>query len=186
MDFRIDCQCGSHIIVSEGSAGATLTCSCGRPLSVPSLSVLRVAAGLPPFDYSPEQVIEYLLASARLPGTNVCIHCGFETDQVLDVYTECETQYRIKSGVPVWFGVVSTLMFPLSHFVLSRFFWGEREVQWLGRDTKFLLPIPACEHCQRLLRRRKLLKQCMGQIPEYGRLLEKFPDARLKLRRRKV
>jgi hypothetical protein len=186
MDFQIDCQCGSHIVVSEGSAGATLKCSCGRPLSVPSLPALRVAAGLSPYPYSPEQVIEHLLATDRLPGTNVCIHCGFETDQVLDVYTECETQFRISSGMPAWFTGVSILLFPLSHLLLTRFFHSGGKVQWFGRDTKFILPIPACEHCQRLLRRRKLLKQCMGQIPEYRSLLEKFPEARLKLRGRRA
>ncbi|HEV8000585.1 MAG TPA: hypothetical protein VGP63_11950 [Planctomycetaceae bacterium] len=182
MDVRIECPCGEHVIVTEASAGATLTCDCGRPISVPSLPALRVAAGLPPYDYSPEQVIEQLLAKGRLPGTNVCIHCGFETEQVLEVETECETQYRSNSGMPFWFVLVTALMAPIT--LLFR--WGEGEVQWHGRDTRFLLPIPACEHCQRLLRRRKLLKEGMQRIAEYRRLLEKFPQARLKLRARPV
>jgi hypothetical protein len=183
MEFRIDCPCGEHVVVTEASAGATLRCDCGRPISVPSTPALRVAAGLPRYDYSPEQVIESLLAAGRLPGTNVCIHCGFETDRVLEVYTECETQYRTSTGTPIWFTVATLIVLPFS-LLFHLFFSGDGDVQWYGRDTKFLLPIPVCEHCQRLLRRPKLLKECMQQIPEYRRLLEKFPWARVKLRKR--
>jgi hypothetical protein len=183
MEIRIDCPCGEHVTVTEASAGATLKCDCGRPISIPSTPALRVAAGLPPYDYSPEQVLEQMLAAGRLPGTNVCIHCGFETAQVLEVDTECETIYRTNTGVPVWFSLITALI----HFPFGLLLRGtDGEVQSFGRDTKFRLPIPGCEHCQRLLRRRKLLKQCMQQIPEYGRLLEKFPEARLKLRTRPV
>jgi hypothetical protein len=182
MEVRIDCPCGEHVIVTDASAGATLTCSCGRPISVPSTPALRVAAGLSPYDYSPEQVLEYLLSAGRLPGTNVCIHCGFETDQVLDVYTECETQIRTNAGTPLWFMLVTGFFLPIT-FLLHLFRSEAGDVQWFGRDTKFLLPIPVCEHCQGLLRRRKLLKKCMQQIPEYRRLLEKFPQARVKLRK---
>jgi hypothetical protein len=185
MEVRLDCPCGEHLTVTEASAGATLTCSCGRPISVPSTPALRVAAGLPPYDYSPEQVLEHLLATGRLPGTNVCIHCGFETDRVLDVYTECETQYRTNTGTPLWLMVITGIFLPIT-FLLHLVRSDDGEAQWHGRDTKFLLPIPVCEHCQGLLRRRKLLKQCMQQIPEYRRLLEKFPQARVKLRKRRV
>jgi hypothetical protein len=179
MEIRIDCPCGERVTVTEASAGATLKCDCGRPISVPSTPALRVAAGLPPYDYSPEQVLGQMLSAGRLPGTNVCTHCGFETDQVLEVYTECETLYRTNTGMPVWFTLITTLI----HFPFGLLFRGtDGEVQCFGRDTKFLLPIPACEQCQGLLRRRKLLKQCMEQIPEYRRLFEKFPAARLKLR----
>jgi hypothetical protein len=185
MEFRIDCPCGEHVVVTEASAGATLRCDCGRPISVPSTPALRVAAGLPRYDYSPEQVIESLLAAGRLPGTKVCIHCGFETDQVLEVYTECETQYRTSTGTPAWLRVVTLVLLPFGVFfhLFHLLFSSEREVQWHGRDTKFLLPIAACEHCQRLLRRPTLLRKCMHKIPEYGRLLEKFPRARVKLQR---
>jgi len=181
MDFRIDCPCGEHIVVTEGSAGATLACSCGRPISVPSLPALRVAAGLPPEVSSPEQIIDRLLAAGKFPGTKVCIGCGFETDQVLDVLTVCETQYRTTTDMPLWFKVVALMIsLPFGHWFYPR----DGTAQWHGRDTIFLLPIPACEHCQRKLRRRKLLKKSMQQIPEYRSLLEKFPWAGVKLRKR--
>jgi hypothetical protein len=180
MDFRIDCPCGQHVTITEASAGATLKCDCGRPIAVPSLPALRVAAGLSPYDPSPEQVIHGLLAAGKLPGTNVCVHCGFETDQILEVDTECETQYRTDTGMPVWFTLIAGLVFlPFLYLFRSH----EGDVQWHGRDTRFVLPIPVCQYCQHLLRRHKLLKKCMRQIPEYGRLLDKFPWARVKLRK---
>jgi hypothetical protein len=182
MDFRIDCPCGQHVIVTEASAGATLKCDCGRTISVPSSPALRVAAGLTPYDPSPEQVIHGLLAAGKLPGNNVCIHCGFETDQVLEVETECETSYRTSTATPLLVRiVVSLITLPLGHIFIFRS--GDGTVQRHGRDTKFVVPIPACEHCHRQLRRRKLLKKCMQQIPEYSRLLGKFPQARVTLRK---
>ena len=180
MDFRIDCPCGGHLTVTEGSAGATLTCGCGRPVSVPSLPALRIAAGLPAEVLGPEQIVGRLLAAGKLPGTKDCIGCGFDTDQVFDVVTVCETQYRTSSEMPLWLtAILSVISLPLA-LLFSR----EGETQWHGRDTNFLLPVPVCEHCQRRLRRRKTLKQCMRRIPEYGPLLDKFPWARVTLRKR--
>jgi hypothetical protein len=177
MDFRIDCQCGGHIMVSEGSAGATLTCACGRPLGVPSLPALRVAAGLTPEVLGPEQIVGRLLSQGKLPGTKDCIGCGFETDQLFDVLTVCETQYRTTSEMPLWLcAILSVISLPFA-LLFSR----GGETQWHGRDTRFELPVPVCEHCKRWLRSQKRLKQSMRRIPEYGPLLDKFPWARVRV-----
>ena len=180
MDFRIDCPCGGHIVVTEGSAGATLACACGRPLSVPSLPALRVAAGLPAEIVGPEQIVDRLLAKGRLPGTKDCIGCGFETDQIFDVVTECETTYRTSSETPLWVKVIVNLLLLPFHYHAH---FGKGEVHWHGRETVFLLPVPICEHCRRSLRRRKRLKEGMRRIPEYGPLLDKYPWTRVTLRK---
>jgi hypothetical protein len=151
MDFRIDCPCGGHMTVTEGSAGATLTCACGRPVSVPSLPALRVAAGRTAEVLGPEQIVGRLLAAGKLPGTKDCIGCGFDTDQILDVFTECETQYRTSSEMPLWLCVIlSVISLPFA-LLFSR----GGETEWHGRDTSFLLPVPVCEQCQRPLHRRQ-------------------------------
>jgi hypothetical protein len=181
MDFRIDCPCGESVTVSEGSAGATLTCDCGRPISVPSLPALRRAAGLLAEVLSPEQVIARQLAAGTLPG-NICVGCGFETDQVLHVRTECETVYRTNTGTPMWLWFLMTLLFlPFVHVIHVLFRMDEGVVQSHGRDTILVLPIPVCQFCRGDFRRPKQLKRSMQQIPEYRRLLEKFPWARLKV-----
>jgi hypothetical protein len=180
MDFRIDCPCGGHIVVTEGSAGATLACACGRPLSVPSLAALRLAAGLPAEVVGPEQIVGRLLAKGMLPGTKDCIGCGFESHQVFDVLTECETEYRTSSETPLWLKLIIGLLTLPFHFHVL---FGRGEVHWHGRDTIFMLPVPICEQCRRRLRRRKRLKEGMRRIPEYGPLLDKYPWARVTLRK---
>jgi hypothetical protein len=44
MEYQLPCECGQMITVSEGSAGATIPCGCGRSVKVPSLSDLRLLA----------------------------------------------------------------------------------------------------------------------------------------------
>jgi hypothetical protein len=73
MRFRVYCECGGHIVVSEAAAGAKLPCACGRTVSVPSLHELRVEAGLPPYNVSPELVIEAMLLSGEMPFDNRCV-----------------------------------------------------------------------------------------------------------------
>jgi hypothetical protein len=41
MHFRLPCECGRQLSVTEGAAGATFQCACGRTVKVPSLEELR-------------------------------------------------------------------------------------------------------------------------------------------------
>jgi hypothetical protein len=41
MHIPLVCQCGKQVLVTEGSAGASLPCDCGRTIQVPSLGELR-------------------------------------------------------------------------------------------------------------------------------------------------
>jgi hypothetical protein len=41
MQVRLACECGREVVVTEGSAGASLPCDCGRSIKVPSLGELR-------------------------------------------------------------------------------------------------------------------------------------------------
>jgi hypothetical protein len=185
MEFRIDCPCGEHVVVTEASAGATLTCACGRPISVPSLWELRVAAGLPAYDPGPELLIQHLLAAGKLPGTKLCLGCGFETEQVFEVRTECERSHVVDTGGSSC--LTAGLIFWISPLWAAIRFFGPSDAtqtEVLGRDTIFALPVPVCSDCHGTLRNRKRLKQSMQQIPEYRRLLEKFPWARVKLGKR--
>jgi hypothetical protein len=52
MGYEVTCSCGQVQVVSEGMAGSSISCSCGRTVSVPSLGELHSraapAAGPPP------------------------------------------------------------------------------------------------------------------------------------------
>jgi hypothetical protein len=57
MPFEITCGCGKIIPVTEGMAGSSIACQCGRAVSVPSLSQMRsqVALVADPADASRER-----------------------------------------------------------------------------------------------------------------------------------
>jgi hypothetical protein len=42
MQYHLACECGREVAVSEGAAGTTVSCACGRSVQVPSLSKLRL------------------------------------------------------------------------------------------------------------------------------------------------
>src|SRR5882672_9687320 len=41
MHFRLCCECGKEIAVTEGAAGTSVLCECGRRIQVPLLGELR-------------------------------------------------------------------------------------------------------------------------------------------------
>jgi hypothetical protein len=175
MDFLINCACGKTVTVTEAAAGGTIPCPCGRALSVPALKELRLQAGLPPYNISPEAEIEYLLPAGRLPGTKTCVCCGSQTDDSVQILTECEKTWVRGSGGFSWATLLVTWLF----FPIALFYREPREEREYGRDKIYSLPLPICRECQPTLRGRKTIKKCLHKIQPYSRLLEKFPDATL-------
>ena len=41
MHFRLQCECGQAVSVTEGAAGLSLPCTCGRNIQVPAFAELR-------------------------------------------------------------------------------------------------------------------------------------------------
>jgi hypothetical protein len=173
LQFRVNCECGNQIVVKEGSAGARIACPCGRSISVPSLKELRIQAGLPPYELSPELVIEHLLAAGELPFGKTCVQCQQETDEIIQVNTECERAWVHRTGGFSW----GTLLFSMFVLPIRIWFWERREETVYGKDKIYPLPLRVCQACQRTLRRQRAIKECLRRIPEYDRLLDKFPDA---------
>jgi hypothetical protein len=58
----------------------------------------------------------------------------------------------------------------------------DRSRRELGKDKIYALPLAVCPECQPDLRRERKLKEALRQVPEYDRLLDKFPDAIVRLR----
>jgi hypothetical protein len=173
MDFRLTCLCGQGVTVTEAAAETDIGCSCGRAISVPSLKEMRLQAGLPAYDISPETIIEHLLPLGQLPGSKACVGCGAETDHSIQVLTECERSWSSHSGGFSWMTLLlSALFFPFRVWL-----WQEAEEREYGRDKVYSLPLPVCTGCKATLRGRKAILQGLHKIPEYARLLDKFPDA---------
>ena len=183
MEFRVDCGCGDHIMVSEGAAGARFDCACGRAIHVPSLSELRTRAGLPTNAVSPEFVIEHLLASGQMPMGPECIECGANPCPTILVTTECERATIVRSGGFSWpiFLFCLFLCQPLLIYYLWAlfFFQARAEESEFGRDKVYALPLRICTKCEQKLRDSATVKQCLCKVVEYQMLLEKFPNAKV-------
>jgi len=41
MNFQLPCECGQRVVISEGMAGTSVRCACGRTVAVPSLGEIR-------------------------------------------------------------------------------------------------------------------------------------------------
>jgi hypothetical protein len=163
------------VTVTEGSAGATAPCSCGRAIPVPALKELRVRAGLSAYDPSPELVVEHLIRTAELPGGNVCVECGVDTDNVIHIITECERRWVRPLG-GTWSLPIPLLPLPIHVIVRDA-----NETREFGRDKVYRLPLVICPVCQRALRGRAGLKKCLRGVAVYDRLLGKYPNARVRL-----
>jgi hypothetical protein len=174
MDFRIPCQCGQHVLVTEGSAGATVPCPCGRTLAVPSLKELRLQVGLSPYELSPELVIEGLLASGEWLPNKTCAQCNTDTADIIQIMVECERSWSRSSGTS-WPALVLACL--ISPWVLL--FRERNEEKVYGKDKVLWLPLAVCMPCQINLRRSKVIKECLRKVPEYRQLLDKFPNARV-------
>lgn len=174
MDFRLDCACGRSVVVTEGSAGARLDCACGKSIAVPSLQELRQLVGLPAYDLSPELVIDQLIASGRLPPDWHCVVCGNPTQATLDVSVECERAYVPTRRHYLWpLAIFTGLFLP----VILHYWYREETGPEVGTDKRYVLPLPLCTGCRSELRSLPDVLRALRVVPEYARLLGKFPEA---------
>jgi hypothetical protein len=79
MAFEITCDCGKKLPVTEGMAGSSISCVCGRSVSVPSLSQLRSQvdliaepADVPPRRSPAEQAALWVLGILVVSGLVFC------------------------------------------------------------------------------------------------------------------
>jgi hypothetical protein len=174
MDFRIGCQCGLAVVVTEAKADGEVTCTCGRDVRVPPLTEMRVRAGLPPYHISPELLVEHLLSSGCLPPDMYCLDCYRLTDRVSFVNVECE-RLRLEKGLSWFWYVVGFLILNWMAAAVLLFRRGDRPQEY-GRDKVYRLPLPVCENCRSKLRRSRA-KEWLRRVPVYEQLLDKFPNA---------
>jgi hypothetical protein len=185
MDFRIDCACGRSLTVTEGSAGAILTCDCGQPIRIPRLKDLRLQAGLAAYDPSPELVIEQYLARQDVPSHGACVRCAEETDQLVRVVTTCERQWvKGAPGIGSWLIVLFLMLVS----PLAGLWWGfwrldpdQSGGEPRGSDKIYRLPLFVCRSCRPAVRGSSAIKKYLREIPTYRKLLEKFPDAQVSI-----
>ena len=179
MDFQIPCDCGKVLTVTEGSAGTEVTCACGRNVRVPSLGGLRQLAGIVVPHPAPELVIEQMLLAGTLPPDRNCVHCGAATTDLLTVHVECERAWRrgsdstLSGNIGLFIGI---FLKPISFLLRA----GDEE-QVFGRDKIYDLPLPVCPSCRAKVSDELAIWTSLRRVPEYRRLLEKFPEAKVEV-----
>src|SRR5262249_24610506 len=102
----------------------------------------------------------------------MCARCGVDTEEIIQVVTECERAWTHRSGGFSW----GTLLALLLTGVWVREKRVEKEY---GKNKVYTLPCCVCREGQRTLRSQREIKRCLREIPDYNRLFEKFPNARL-------
>jgi hypothetical protein len=169
-------------MVREGLAGTRRTCECGRVILVPSLHELRRDIGLTPYEVSPELVVEQLLLQGRLPADRFCVCCAAETDAVLHVHTECE-RIQVRDPVGGWWPIllVAGLFLGMWLWLVVLLSRRSQTAEQHGKDKIYALPLVVCRKCQATLRGPRDIKEALRQVPEYAELLDKFPDAVVRL-----
>ena len=120
MDYVLRCSCGSSLKVSDGAAGTSISCTCGKTVPVPSLAELRSQAGLLTQLNSAPQVIDDMIAAGKLPTRSSCAHCGVNAQETADIvahwktYTNVTSPSALNAALTVLWGVS-----PQSHQVDS-------------------------------------------------------------------
>jgi hypothetical protein len=174
MPYSVTCECSKVHQVTTGDAGVTLNCSCGRPVEVPSLSVLRRDAG--EFTASPELIIESMLRNNELPENSLCVQCHTVTENVryYDVVCERAELKRAANGC-IYFGYL--LLFGWVGAVLAMI--KDDAAQGVhGRNINFRLPLRICSVCNSK-RIEPDSKELLCQVPVYAHLFLKYPHARI-------
>jgi hypothetical protein len=174
MAYSVACECSRVHPVSVGDAGSTLTCTCGRNVSVPSLSVLRQQAG--EFTASPEMILDSMLRNSELPGDPHCVVCHTSTDDIRHFKVVCERAEAKKElggcgylAYMVFFGWVVGLFLAMKT--------NEEAGRTMhGRNVHYRLPLRLCHGCDSK-RDEAGMKELLSYVPVYEHLLNKYPHA---------
>jgi hypothetical protein len=174
MQYRLTCACGGNVTVDESAAGTTVACSCGRAIEVPSWRELNARSGRPAPALNPELVIETLLSAGKVPFEGICARCGAETDQQIQVVADCERPQVKGGGLSLLPLILSALFLPVAIFY-------RKKTVVHGREKVYWLPLPVCQQCREHIQDEAALRRAMRKVEVYGRLLDKFPKAKIKL-----
>src|SRR4051794_16324294 len=165
MAYSVRCECGKTHPVSAAHCGTTWACTCGRTITVPSLSQLRAEAG--EFSASPEMIIESMLIARELPQESACVECHAPTEGIATFTVICEQVGARRSAEGCSRAVYYVLF--LAFLMIGWFvYWrrGPGNAEMVGRSVAFRLPLRLCPVCQRsgLMRDPKAL---LRRVPVY-------------------
>ncbi|MGE3808954.1 MAG: hypothetical protein AB7K24_30185 [Gemmataceae bacterium] len=121
-------------------------------------------------------MIQAALYSGQLPCGTECAGCGKNGESIAVVILECERIWFKDISAPGWVKVILTV--PAFFFGGLLALWHRDEVAH-GQHRIYHLPLSICAGCLPLLSAKKTIFACLRAVPDYARLLDKYPAARV-------
>jgi hypothetical protein len=178
--YPVACGCGNVLQVLLAAAGTTVPCGCGKAIEIPSLARLKSATG--ESVVSADFELERLSTAGRLPLEVDCVECFRRTEHEVRIVAECERKEEAREGMTAQ-KLVTAWLFGLIGMIVLLLLWRPRRPE-RGRDLILELPIRMCESCSDRLNSITKMRDALRQSPLYARLLDKYPQTRLSVRRR--
>jgi hypothetical protein len=178
MAYTVRCLCGNQLEVTAGQAGTQVACTCGKTVTVPRLSELRSQAGESAGGASPELAILYTYANDNQPvGADRCLNCDTPTTNRLACSIEYERPW-LKGERSFISWLVAFLIFGIYAIIYSLIRRGETV---FGEQKVFRLAVTICPSCEKGIRTRRDLRNILCNEPQFDRLFEKYPEAKLSI-----
>lgn len=185
MAYSVRCSCNELHAVAPSQAGSQVNCTCGQLLSVPPLSVLREQVGEAAYGVPTAESIHFQHGRGELPPLGHCAACGMPTQEIFDLYVECE-RTRVKEYVPRSWYVIQIVLIVFFHPIIfiSRLFHHaslDKPLIETGRDTVVRTPLCVDSTCASTLRRasQSRLQELLASVPIYKQLIDEYPGAKI-------
>lgn len=182
MKFEVRCECGKTFAISPSDAGAVFDCSCGKPVKIPPLHLLRSTTGQS--TKSPLQEIRAVLPTGLLPGVRNCTVCGavppphsrVPHTRVKIVCERVLNEEGLKSVGRAAGGFLGSLLLVLFGH-LSQKHKARSDQDILYDEEAVIVPLPICSNCRPQCEQEAVLRKALLQIPDYANLLEHYSEA---------
>jgi hypothetical protein len=187
----LTCECGKEHLAKAADAGTLISCACGRSITVPTLSKLRLLAGKDAYVTNPAEAIRKMQYDGVSPAGDRCITCGAGTPVEYTCHAMCESP-RLKhapvgephSLVPPFLRIAGIILFGwaivlFGHLLLSR---RKRptENETIGHEVYVTFPLPVCDACAAAnggVTRPAVARKLMVLVPVYKELLDYYPQS---------
>ena len=142
----------NSLTVPEGAAGTQTECACGRTVDIPSLTELRVLAGLPPQPPNAAVMIGIYAAEGTLPSRKTCASCDAATNDVVTITAECEIASQggtlDAGGSSLGFLAFLSLFFGMWVVIVLQLREGQKKPREDGDSRIVHCPVRFCSVCR--------------------------------------
>lgn len=190
LQAQLACTCGRLVVARAKDAGGSVTCACGKQVTVPRLSELRTLSGADAYITNPAEAIRKLQAQGINPAGDRCLVCSAMSPDFYVCHAACEESYTKKESstgdvsLPTLF--VKILLRPqrlLASLTTSQNNM-DTSAERRGHDVNVSFNLPVCGACTASAGgtiRPKKAKKLMTGVPALADLLAFYPNLKLEV-----